>query len=250
MSADVALIDRWAREAAAPFAGWDFTPLGDRLLEAEPPWSYPDLARAAVANASDVLDVATGGGEVFAGFAPFPGRATAVEGYAPNLPVARARLEPLGVAVFRGDTRSGMPFADAAFDLVLNRHGGFRAAEMHRILKPGGRFLSQQVSGDNLADLAAAFGAPLAFPRNTLEHACEAFEALGCGIRRRETWHGPVTFGDIGALAWFLKAIPWVIAGFDVQAHAEVLLRLHHGLDAGQPLRFTYSRFLVEAVRR
>jgi hypothetical protein len=41
---------------------------------------------------------------------PFPGRATAVEGYAPNLPIARRRLEPLGVRVFGGATRSGMPF--------------------------------------------------------------------------------------------------------------------------------------------
>jgi hypothetical protein len=28
-----------------------------------------------------------------------------------------------------------MPFEACAFDLVLNRRGGFKAAEMHRILK-------------------------------------------------------------------------------------------------------------------
>lgn len=247
---DAALIQRWTDDAAAPFSGWDFSPLAARMAEPEPPWSYPDLAKAAVAGAFDILDVATGGGEVFSRLAPFPGRATAVEGYEPNLPIARARLEPLGVRVLRGNTRSGMPFEDRTFDLVLNRHGGFRAAEMHRILQPGGVFLSQQVGGDNLADLAAAFDAPLAYPDNTLDRVCAAFRVLGCEIRRREAWRGAMTFADVGALAWFLKAIPWVVADFSVERHAEVLLRLHRDLQAGRPLRFTGSRFLVEVVRR
>ncbi|MGH6998945.1 MAG: class I SAM-dependent methyltransferase, partial [Phenylobacterium sp.] len=185
-----------------------------------------------------------------ASLAPFPGRATAVEGYEPNLAVARRRLAPLGVEVFQGNTRSGMPFADGAFDLILNRHGGFRAAEMHRVLKPGGVFLTQQVGGDNLADLTAAFGARLAYPDNTLERTAEVFAALGCDIELAQAWRGPVTFTDVGALAYFLTAIPWVIEGFDVEAHAETLARLHRQLQADGPLQFTYSRFLLRAVRR
>ena len=245
-----ALLEAWRRDAAAPFAGWDFSYLDGRMIEGEPPWSYPDLARAAVAQAHDVLDIATGGGEVLASFAPFPGRATAVEGYAPNLPVARARLAPLGVQVFEANTASGMPFADAAFDLILNRHGGFRAGEMHRVLKPGGAFLTQQVGGDNLDDLAAAFSARLAYPDNTLTRTAEAFAALGCDVEVAQAWRGRVSFADVGALAYFLTAIPWVIDGFDVETHAETLARLHRRLQADGPLQFTYSRFLLRTVRR
>lgn len=244
-----ALIDRWKQDAAAPFEGWDFAYLDGRMAEAEPPWSYRDLARAAVTRARDILDVATGGGEVLAALAPFPGRAVAVEGYVPNLPVARRRLEPLGVQVFQANTASGMPFEDAAFDLILNRHGGFRAAEMHRVLKPGGVFLSQQVGGDNLDDLTAAFGARLAYPDNTLARVCEDFTALGCEIQRSETWRGPVTFTDVGALVYFLKAIPWVIEDFDVDRRRDVLTSLHRQLQTGRPLQFTYSRFLIQAER-
>ena len=243
------LLNQWIRDAAAPFEGWDFSYLADRMVEAHPPWDYLALAKAAVGRAADILDVATGGGEVFAALAPFPGRATAVEGYAPNLPVARARLEPLGVPVFQGNTRSGMPFADQSFDLVLNRHGGFRPAETHRILKTGGRFLTQQVGGDNLADLAAAFGADLAYPDNTLARVRDDLVALGFEIRRGEEWRGAVTFLDVGAVVYFLKAIPWVVQGFEVERHLGPLQALQAKLLAGEPLQFTYTRFLIEAVR-
>ncbi len=243
------LLDQWRRDAAAPFQGWDFSYLNGRMIEDEPPWSYLDLAKAAVAGAQDILDVATGGGEVFSSLAPFPGRARAVEGYVPNLAVARRRLEPLGVEVFQGNTRSGMPFGDGVFDLVISRHGGFRAAEMHRILRPGGMFLTQQVGGDNLADLVAVFGARLAYPDNTLERVCDELTALGCEIQLREAWRGPARFHDVGALVYFLKAVPWVIEGFEVERNGDVLQSLHRQLQAGGPLEFTYSRFLIQAVK-
>lgn len=246
----IAPFDQWVRDAAAPFEGWDFSYLKDRLTEAEPHWDYPALARAALAHSAEALDIATGGGEVLASFAPFAGRVTAVEGHPPNVPVARRRLGPLGVEVHEARTRTGMPFPDKSFDLVLNRHGGFRAAEMHRVLKPGGAFLSQQVAGDNLADLCAVFDAPLAAPDNTLDHVTRQFADLGCEIRRGETWRGAVTFADVGAIVYFLKAIPWVVQGFDLERHRAPLEALHARAEAGEPLAFTSTRFLIEAVRR
>jgi SAM-dependent methyltransferase len=245
-----ALLEQWDRDAAAPFEGWDFSYLNGRMAEPEPPWSYLDLARTAVADARDILDVATGGGEVFASLAPFPGRATAVEGYVPNIAVARRRLEPLGVKVFQSHSGAGLPFEEEeAFDLVLSRHGGFEAGEIRRVLKPGGTFLTQQVGGDNLADLAATFGARLTHADNTLARVCDDFTALGCDIRRSEEWHGPVTFHDVGALVYFLKAIPWVVEDFEVARFHDVLKSLHREVQSGRPLRFTYSRFLVQAVK-
>lgn len=241
---------QWARDAAAAFEGWDFSYLKDRMTEAEPPWDYPALARMALARSTKALDIATGGGEVLASFAPFAGRVTAVEGYPPNVPIARRRLAPLGVEVHQANTRSGMPFPDQTFDLVLNRHGGFRPAEMRRLLKPGGVFLSQQVAGDNLADLCEVFDASLVAPHNTLDQIARQFADLGCEIRRGETWRGTVTFADVGAIVYFLKAVPWVVQGFDLERHRTALEALHARTEGGEPLAFTYTRFLIEVVRR
>ena len=121
------LLDQWTREAAAPFEGWDFAYLNGRMTAAEPDWDYLALARAAVSRSHDVLDVATGGGEILSTLGPFPGRVTASEGYVPNLAVARRRLAPLGITVVQANTASGMPFADATFDLVITDHVRFRS---------------------------------------------------------------------------------------------------------------------------
>ena len=243
------LLGQWRRDAAAPFEGWDFSYLAGRMTQAEPPWDYLALARAALEGTPDVLDVATGGGEVLASLAPFAGRVTATEGYVPNLDVARRRLAPLGVSVFQANTASGMPFDDGSFDLVLNRHGGFRPAEMHRVLKRGGVFLTQQVGGDNLADLVVLFGAELKYPQSTLERNAGELAALGCEIRRAEPWRGPVTFEDVGALVYFLKAVPWVVDGFSLEQHLDVLAALEARRAAGAPLTFTYTRYLIEAAK-
>jgi SAM-dependent methyltransferase len=195
------------------------------------------------------LDVATGGGEILASLAPFAGRVTATEGYVPNIDVARRRLAPLGVQVFHATSASGMPFEDGSFDLVLNRHGGFRSAEMHRVLKRGGVFLTQQVGGDNLADLVALFGAELKYPQMTLERNAGELERLGCEMRRRELWSGPITFLDVGALVYFLKAVPWVVEGFSLERHLDVLAALEARRVAGEPLTFTCTGYLIEAVK-
>lgn len=243
------VIAGWRRDAAAPFEGWDFSYLSGRIIEAEPPWSYLALAKAAVDRADDILDVATGGGEVFASLAPFRGRATAAEGFEPNVAVARARLAPLGVPVFPGKASAHLPFGSEAFDLVLNRHGGFRPAEMDRILKPGGVFLTQQVGGDNLFDLVSEFGVDLVRPANTLARVREDLAALGLEVRRAHDWRGPVRFLDVGAVVYFLKAIPWVVQHFEIDRYLQPLMSLQARIDAGQPLEFTYTRFLIEAVK-
>ena len=93
------------------------------------------------------LDLQTGGGEVLAGAAVVPPLAVATEGWPPNLPVATARLHPLGMVVVSDDDQPPLPFADNAFDLVTSRHP-VKAwwSEIHRVLAPG-RHLSVPAGG-------------------------------------------------------------------------------------------------------
>ena len=86
-------------EAEVHFSGWDFSYIADRESQAPLRWSYVSEALLRVRKSRAVLDMDTGGGEIFSYFAPFPATAYATEAYAPNIPIARERLEPLGVVV-------------------------------------------------------------------------------------------------------------------------------------------------------
>jgi len=114
-----------------PIEGWDFSFLRGRTEEQPIPWSYQDIARSLVAQARRVLDVDTGGGEMFSSLRPTQG-SVAVEPYHSNVAVAARRLDPLGVRVVER-TDETLPVGDGLFDLVLNRRGYLHATETHRV---------------------------------------------------------------------------------------------------------------------
>jgi hypothetical protein len=240
---------QWERDEAAVFEGWDFSYISGRSSQDEPPWSYHDRAVELIRTSQHLLDVDTGGAERLASLAPLPPGAVAIESHHPNVEVARKRLAPLGVRVEEVAVGARWPFADAAFDLILNRHGHINAPEIARTLALGGVFFSQQVGADNLADLAAAFGDVTPLGDNTLADVTAHLEAERLVIVRGEAWTGQQTFRDVGALVYFLRAIPWVVPGFSVKSHRPGLARLQERLDADGGLAFQISRFLVEASR-
>lgn len=88
------LIDEAAR---ARFQGWQFSWLADSSDDPKMPWRYAARHADALARSTRALDIDTGGGEVLAALAPFAGSVVATEGYPPNIPVAGAALERVGV---------------------------------------------------------------------------------------------------------------------------------------------------------
>ncbi|MBN1658705.1 MAG: class I SAM-dependent methyltransferase, partial [Anaerolineae bacterium] len=204
------LIAAWHKEEQAPFAGWDFSYLDGRMIEEKPPWSYEARAAERMSQASSVLDMGTGGGERLLSLRQhWPAKVVVTEDYAPNVQLARKRLEPLGVPVIEVSLEETlpMPFADGEFDLVLNRHSGLNAGEVARILAPGGTFLTQQVHGLWAHDLIAHFGAALPWPDDTPEIVAPRLEATGLEIVTCRDWSGKLTFTDVGAIVYYLKAI-------------------------------------------
>src|SRR3954471_20400109 len=137
-----------------PITGWEFAWLDGRAVGSDPSWSYPGLARPLLRRAGSLLDLDTGGGELLVELAPLPAHTVAVEGWAPNVPVARDRLTPYGVRVV-----TELPGGEEEFDVVLSRHGRLPAQDIARLLRHGGTLLSQQVGSDDLAELNAALGA-------------------------------------------------------------------------------------------
>lgn len=245
---DSALLARWRLVWGEPVGGWDFSRFGDRLNGDAPPWSYVDLARDALRRASAVLDLGTGGGEVLVSLADLlPPGTVATEGWPRNVPVARAALAPHGIEVVQYDPEADprMPFADHRFDLVLDRHEAYHAAEVARVLRPGGTFLTQQVDGRDLADLAELLGGShTAYPHVRLDHFRSGLEAAGLAVDLAEEWAGDLRIADVDTLVGYLAMAPWTVEGFTVESRADTLLRLHH---EGMPRAFTQRRFVLRA---
>jgi SAM-dependent methyltransferase len=240
----------WLQEEQESFAGWDFSHLAGRLREEQPPWSYAEYAGQLMRQASSVLDLGTGGGERLLGLREhWPPRVAATEGYPPNLALATERLSPLGVKVkgAESDESTILPFADAAYDLVISRHSSFNAAEVARVLTPGGTFFTQQVHGRSGEDLQALFGATPQWPYATPDYFAAQLAAAGLSISKQREWVGKMTFTDVGAIVYYLKAVPWSVPGFTVASYLDALLGLQEQLATGRELAFITRLYILEA---
>lgn len=234
---------------SAAFSGWDFSWLADRMHQEEPPWDYPSLVRAHLGTAESLLDMGTGGGEFLASQAPLPPDTHATEAFPPNQPIAIQRLSPLGVKVHCIKEGSPLPFDNGFFELVINRHDSYDPGEVGRILKPGGIFITQQVSGLDNLEINQVLEDSLSFPFIfwSLEAALIGLVDAGLRIQRAQKAVLKTRFRDIGALVYYLKAIPWQVADFSPKTHGENLERLHNFIAMQGEFITTAHRFLIIA---
>lgn len=231
--------------AAERGTAWEFAWLDSRAGGFEPSWSYPDLARVLLRRADSLLDLDTGNGELLAALAPLPPHTVAVETWARNTAVARDRLAPLGVPVV-----TELPGDEEGFDVVLSRHGRLPAADIARLLRPGGRLLSQQVGSDDLAALNVALGAPPAHPALwNAEVAVSALEAAGLEVTDVQEERPQVTFTEVEAIVRLLHDLPWQVRDFTPQRYDRELRRIGSLIRARGEFTVSAHRFLVEAAR-
>ena len=125
------------------WAAGDYAAVSDAITDAVAP---PLVERAGVAPEHDVLDVATGTGNIALQAAEAGASTTGLDLTPELLATARRRADDRGVDVewIHGDAEA-MPFADASFDRVFSAFGvqfaprhSVVAAELLRVCRPGG----------------------------------------------------------------------------------------------------------------
>jgi SAM-dependent methyltransferase len=232
-----------------PFSGWDFSIISDRWRTNPPSWDYPALARNRMQGISCMLDQDTGGGELLSSLAPFPPHTWASESYPPNIPIAKERLEPLGVQVILNYTISSIPLPDSSLDLVLNRHGGYSEGELLRLLRPGSILLTQQVGGQNCIRLNELIQDKVEFEYSywTKDYITRRLKDAGFELLTIQEEFPLAEFVDIGAVVFCLRIISWQIADFSVDKYRDKLYAIHENILANGPLKVREHRILVEA---
>ncbi|OLO98805.1 SAM-dependent methyltransferase [Mycolicibacterium porcinum] len=239
-----------AEADAASVDGWDFSWLAGRATEARPSWGYQQLMSRRLATVSSALDIQTGGGEVLAGATRFPLTMAATESWPPNLDRATRLLGPRGVVVVADPDEPPLPFADAAFELVLSRHPAtVWWEEIARVLAPGGTYFAQHVGPASVFEMTEFFLGPQPEARRARDPEIEAAGARAAGLEivdlRAERLR--MEFFDIGAVVYFLRKVIWIVPGFTVAAHRDRLAALHHQIRTDGSFVAHSSRHLIEA---
>ena len=244
-----------AEGAAVPTEGWDFSWFEGRATEERPSWGYAVSLADRLAHATAVLDVQTGGGEVFdfaLGRAPkTPVLTAATEGWPPNVAKATELLRPRGTVVVGVPEDAPLPFADGAFDLVSSRHPVTpHWTEIARVLRPGGTYFAQHVGPRSVFELVEHFLGPQPEAHLSSRHPereCAGAEAAGLEIVDLRAERLRVEFHDIAAVVHFLRKVIWMVPDFTVEAYESRLRALHERIESEGPFVSHSTRHLFEA---
>ena len=243
----------WLREEQIAYIeGWDFSHLAGRMAEDALPWDYASVVRQYLRPEMDLLDIDTGGGEFLLSLGHPCEKTSATENYPPNVRLCEEKLLPLGINFRQADGAGRLPFPDESFELVIDRHGDFEPSEIHRVLRPGGWFITQQVGAENDRDLVEMLlnevpGLP--FPEQYLEIAARKFRQCGFTIIEEQEAFPSIRFFDVGALVWFARIIQWEFPGFSVKSSLNRLYELQERLERDGEIRGTTHRFLLVAKK-
>lgn len=231
------------------FAGWQFDFIRKRTLGPEPRWDYEARARELAAQATRVLDIGTGGGEVYSRIAAgLPARFVACEEWVVNAHFAPHQLRPMGIDVVHCQTGKGsLPFRTGVFDLVLARHEAINPVEVDRVLTPGGTFLSQQMTPDMWHEIREFIPRATVFPDHWRDYP-EGFRRLGYEVSaQRHDYH--VAFETLGDVVAMLLIAPWEVPDFDPEADLDALLALERALMTPDGIVLSEGRYVLKAVQ-
>jgi len=221
-------------DLVADVEGWDFR--GAEPVPETEPWCWDEEVRAACTPNARVLDIGTGGGEVFREYTDAFALGLGIDRNADRVRVAQTHtLESnLRFAVMDGAL---LAVRDACLDVVLARCADYNPAEVHRVLRPGGLFITLQMADQDTQNVFDAFGwgsygtywrsrfASSDLPYRTALDAAADFQDLGCAEIRYDEYDVPQYFRDVASLVLFLKASP-LPERFDPEAHYEAFASL------------------------
>lgn len=200
-------------EAVGKLEGWDFSRV--RSERAPVPWNYVDVVRQYLKPTDRVLDIGTGGGEIFFSLAPYFGEGIGIDHNPAMIEIAHCNQSNLSidnVTLMRMDG-DALRFNAEAFDVVLLRHLRVYVSEVVRVLRPGGYFITQMVGRRSSLNFLNAFGwTPASFGPDWWQPVTELadqFQSYGCHIIAKTEYDVPYWFQDLESFMFWLMAVPW-----------------------------------------
>jgi SAM-dependent methyltransferase len=200
-------------DSVGEFEGWDFSHV--RAGRGPVPWEYADVVRQYLQPTDRVLDLGTGGGEIFFSLAPYFGQGIGIDQNPAMIETARHNLSARqidNISVLQMEA-SELQFEADEFEVVLLRHLRVYASEVVRVLRPGGYFITQMVGQRSSLNFLDAFGwTPASFGPDwwqPVSALAEQFRSLGCHILAQAEYDVPYWFEDLASFMLWFMAVPW-----------------------------------------
>jgi hypothetical protein len=131
----------------------------------------------------------------------------------------------------------------------MSRRTGFAVSEVTRVLVPAGRLLTEQIAASTGPALRTLFGQPTVPAPDFAARLIARCKDAGLGIERFETADAAVSFSDLGALVYYLRAMPWIVPGFSVDHYVEPLVELQDRVERDGMLTLPRRMCLLVARR-
>lgn len=238
----------WQEDENVELIGWDFSHIKDRAISEKLPWDYKDIIERYLTDDLRLLDLGTGGGEFLLTLNhPFE-KTSVTEGYRPNYEICKSKLGSLGIVVKYGDCTRPLPFENRSMDMIINRHESYDLKEVHRVLKPDGIFVTQQVGETNNLGLARfVLNNPgLKYEvENEFHHEVENAKKLGFEIIQSMQSYPITKYFDVGAFVYLAKIIEWEFPEFSVERCFERLLDLHAEIEEKGYFKSIEHRYIL-----
>jgi len=193
--------------------GWNFS----RVRAGRDPvlWDYVDVVRQYIKPSDRVLDIGTGGGEIFFSLAPYFGEGVGIDQNSAMIETARRNQSALSIdniSLMRMDG-SDLQFDADEFDIVLLRHLRVYVSEIVRVLRQRGYFIAQMVGQRSSINILDAFGwKPSSFGTDwwqTVTDLADQFRLHGCQIIAQAEYDVPYWFQDLASFMFWLMSVPW-----------------------------------------
>ena len=199
-------------EGVGELEGWDFSRVRDGR---DPlPWNYVDVVKQYLKPTDRVLDIGTGGGEIFLSLAPYFGEGVGIDDDAAMIKTAQLNQSNLSidnVSLMRMNGQD-LQYNSEEFDVVLSRHVWVYTNEVVRVLRPGGYFIMQAVGILSSQNFREAFGwvwSPDSEYHQSAADVAEQFRSQGCHIIALGEYDVPYWFQDIESFMFWLMWTPW-----------------------------------------
>lgn len=162
-----------------------------------------------------VLDIGTGGGEIFLSLASHFGQGLAIDQNPKMIETAQRNAsgkEVDNVALMQMEGAE-LQFAANELDVVLLRHLRVYPNEIVRVLRPGGYFITQTVGQRICINFLRAFGwTPASFGSDwwqRVDELADQFRQQGCHVLAQAQCDVPYWFLDVDSFIFYIMSVPW-----------------------------------------